>query len=484
MIDTYFKCEGKIRRIDVDWATIHFLHVGRSYIDGNMNGVCADERCTEVVLDLSEVAFRLEEHKMHLRLYDGEEIELDTKIFVGKLYNMEYRIPAIEIIRGVIGINNFILNRLVELDSLDMYFVYRMIGNNLMHIDFSKEYDKKLLSEEQVRNLMFLIGNKHMLRMFHQINKNIVLKNDIDFELLFDTFIIDAMVIENDKLDLVRVREITRIQRDNLCADNVQYTSPYSKEVKKTKIPKERVYRRVKKTKNNEIDPKIDGADFSSRDEIETYSTIQDYKGKLVIKRLKQGTQYIRDAEDENTKVFDVENSNIRTTADSGGLDRAKGLEYKNIEDIVVMGELEEFIEILKLLKDMEGILNVVVIIDDLLEGLRGKRFSKLSDGETNRRYAAGIITMSDGKTCCLIEIEREEKSLSMLILNSNRNIDWNKVIAIVTLGLVNKSGNWDSKILNNLETNGVGTGRIRHKSSRNNINEKSRYIYLKVYEN
>ncbi|MCT4594621.1 MAG: Tn7-like element transposition protein TnsE [Anaeromicrobium sp.] len=486
MIDTYFQCEGVTRRIVIDWATIYLLHIGKSYIDGNLDGVCKDDKEREnksIALNLSDVKFKLQRHKLKLILHDGEKVILDTKIFVGKLNGTEYRIPAIEIIKAIIGLNNFILNRMVEIDSLDLYFLYEIKNDKTIHIYFTKEYSRQLLNNKQVRKLVLLIGSTKSLKMFNQISKNIVLNNDIEFDLLIDKFIIEAIINKNDKINLTRIREITTFDRELLDIDNIEYSSPYMKKVKRTKAPRERVYHKIEIDKDKEIDAKVDGAEFTHREELETYSTIQKYNGKLTLKKIKNGETFTRRGIDEDTKIYEVENENIRTTADSGGLDRAQGLEYINLEEVEVMGELEEFIAILKSLKNMPGILSVDVMIDDLPEGLRGKKFAKLSDGKTNRRYAVGIIKLNDGRTCCLIEVEREEKSLSMLLVYSYRNVNWKKVIRSVILGLVNKSGNWDSLTLTKLMTLKIISNRIRHKSVTNKIREKSNYIYSKIFK-
>lgn len=91
-----------------------------------------------------------------------------------------------------------------------------------------------------------------------------------------------------------------------------------------------------------------------------------------------------------------MQNEALRTTADTGGIDTARGLEYENIDNVSIQGELEEFIEILRLLQEKPNVKSIEVIIDYLPEGKKGKRFAFLSDGVTRRRYIVGKININD----------------------------------------------------------------------------------------
>ncbi|MBU5437090.1 hypothetical protein KQI42_03655 [Tissierella sp. MSJ-40] len=74
------------------------------------------------------------------------------------------------------------------------------------------------------------------------------------------------------------------------------------------------------------------------------------------------------------------------------------------------------------------------VIINDLPEGKRGKKFTKLKDGQTNRKYVAGRIVLKDKREFNLIEIEREEKSLSMLLLCNSKRESWASICFKIVL--------------------------------------------------
>lgn len=139
-----------------------------------------------------------------------------------------------------------------------------------------------------------------------------------------------------------------------------------------------------------------------------------------------------------------------------------KGLEFTNISKAEVKGELQEFIEILLLLAKMKEIGNIKIIVDYLPEGTKWKKFSILGD-EITRRYAIGKVAMTNEMEILLIEVEIEDRALSMLIIKGINLMNWKLICGIILLGLVNESGKWSNVILDNMKSNNIYISRIRH---------------------
>ncbi|MDT8719213.1 hypothetical protein IAI10_21405 [Clostridium sp. 19966] len=89
-----------------------------------------------------------------------------------KLFQLMYTIPIIEIIRNIIAPDIFTLNRVVEMDMLENFFIYELTGNKL-DIYFSSEYEEKLLSNEKINHLAWIITNPQIFKMFNSIGKNL-----------------------------------------------------------------------------------------------------------------------------------------------------------------------------------------------------------------------------------------------------------------------------------------------------------------------
>ncbi|QPW57581.1 hypothetical protein IRP63_12255 [Clostridium botulinum] len=232
-------------------------------------------------------------------------------------------------------------------------------------------------------------------------------------------------------------------------------------------------------SKNSSSDRKLDSSsDGATKDseQIDTFLIAHEYEKMTKINRVKSGRAVRRNKEDESTKKYAFEDKGLRTTADAGGQEMIKGLEFTNIESVEEKGELEEFVQVLKLLKKRRNIKSVEIIIGELQEGRTGKRFSRLNDGVTKRKYAIGKIVMIDGRECSLIEIEREDKALSMLMLKANSSVKWNWIYSRLLLGLVDESGKWSNEVIKKAEEQGILFYRSKH--IKKGIYERAEHIY------
>lgn len=54
------------------------------------------------------------------------------------------------------------------------------------------------------------------------------------------------------------------------------------------------------------------------------------------------------------------------------------------------------------------------------------------------------------------MEIERESRSLSMLILSSTISMEWSSIIQDMLSGLVDKSGVWAKELITGIEREGI----------------------------
>lgn len=181
------------------------------------------------------------------------------------------------------------------------------------------------------------------------------------------------------------------------------------------------------------------------------------------IHRKKIGIGTIRKREDENTEKYVLEDDNLRSAAGFDDEELGRGLEFTTIDEIEVKGELEEFIEILRLLEKKHSIKSVHISVGELSDGKKGKRFARLSDGITRRKYVIGRIIMIYGREFSLVEIERENRALSMLILKVERNVNWDKVYRNLLIRLVDASGTWSSELLSKIKAMGLHIQKVKH---------------------
>lgn len=150
-------------------------------------------------------------------------------------------------------------------------------------------------------------------------------------------------------------------------------------------------------------------------------------------------------------------------------------MEQQSLVDIQIEGELGEFIKVMQVLQDFPEIQSINIFQGSLKGFSDTKRFVYLSDGVTERKYVIAEIRLFSNKLVSVIEVEREDRALSMLICFVKQN----EKVAIyedIFKGLINRSGSWDKKRLGNAH---VGFMTLKH--GKNNFEHRARLIKLKV---
>jgi hypothetical protein len=84
VLDSYFKGKGDIKKLTLDWATIHFLAIGIYYTNGNLNSCEVKKDAHIEDLDLSCIDFKMIEDCLEIEL-EGLKKKIPTKVFVGSL---------------------------------------------------------------------------------------------------------------------------------------------------------------------------------------------------------------------------------------------------------------------------------------------------------------------------------------------------------------------------------------------------------------
>ncbi|MGJ8742324.1 Tn7-like element transposition protein TnsE [Clostridium botulinum] len=476
MIYTYFKGNKATRKIMLDWPSIHFLAVDKYYTDGNLNN--GEVLGNREFIDINLTGVRAEYIEKDWEIWGaGFKDKTKSKTFNFSKKGILYTIPIIEIIRAILAPDRFMLNRVLEMDILENYFIYE-IEKSKLNIHFTSQYEQNLLKNEKINHLAWVITNPKVLKMFNSIGLSMWEIGEFKFDFLFDRFNIKARVEKKERY--IRILEIVSLKKKRINVTEINIYHPSLEETVTTNEAKKRIYISKNTSSNRELDSKVDGATKSS-EEINTLLISHEYERIPKINKLKSGKKVRRIKENENTKKYILEDGQARTTADMGGENLIKGLEFTSISNVEVKGELDEFIDILKLLEKRIDVKLVEIIIGNLAEGRKRKRkrFSRLRDGITKRKYAIGKITMMDGREFSLIEVEREEKALSMLLLKAGRYAKWNWAYSTLLLELVDESGKWSNGAISKVRKEGIEIYRNKHIKKKNY--EKENFIYKKL---
>ncbi len=470
----FFKGNKTKKKVLFDLGSIHFLVLEKYYKEGDLNNAEIEENSEIVDLNLSSARVEYREKPWPIWV-DGHKYDMKSKTFNFIKNGHLYTFPIIEVIRAVFAPSDFLLNRILEMDSFENYFTYD-ISQGKLNLHFTSEYERKLLKEDKINHLAWLLTNDKALRMFNNIGQNIWQQDELKFDFLLNNFNIRARI--EDKGTYTKICEIIALKKKRINAEEINIYHPSLEESHSSDTAKIRTFVNKKTGADKEITSDGDGTRRDS-EEIDTLLLTHEYESLPKIHRMKKGTKVIREKEDENTKKYVIEDDDLRSTADVGGEELIKGLEYTKIDKVEVKGELEEFVEMLRLLEKKPSIKSVNVIIGELNEGIKGKRFAKLNDGITKRKYAIGNVVMFSGNHCNLIEVERENKPLSMLVLKSNKLVKWERICSILVIELVNESGTWHKEDIEQLENEGVVI--IRTKHIRKNISDKTNFIYDRI---
>lgn len=331
------------------------------------------------------------------------------------------------------------------------------------------------MSDEKISHLAWILTNPSVLSMFNAIGKNMWELGELKFDFLLNNFNIRVRTVNNYRY--TRIIEIISLKNKRINVNEINIYHPDLKKLQMADEVKKLKYVGDSKNKDKNLDSGADGSTNSS-EVVDTLLLTHEYVRIPNINRIKNGNIERRMKEDENTKTFIVENGQARTVADTGGDILLTGLEFTNIANVQEKGELEEFINILRLIENRSAVKLVEIIIGKLPKGRgkRGKKFSKLNDGITRRKYAIGKITMIDDRECSLIEIDREGKALSMLILKANSSVKWNWIYSRLLIGLVEESGKWSNEAVKRVENQGIKFFRCKH--IKKTIYEKALHIY------
>lgn len=457
MIDTYFDGECGKRKITLDWAVIHLLVKDKYYIDGDLNNSedGSDTYIEEIKLSKDNIKYSELDWQIW---YGRNKIKTKAKSFNFFKGNSLYVVPIYEIIRVVLAPNRFLLNRIVGVDSLENYFTYE-INHDELNIYFTGLYNKRILKDSEINQISWLITNDEILSMFSQVGWNLLKQGQIKFDFLFKH--LDLRVNVQKYKNHIQVVEILGVNKKRIDIDKVNIYHPSLEEVISSDQVKKRKYIGKGIEGKAEIDNSAGGA-TNSFDEVNN-QIIQEYIRLPKIQKVKSGRKSQRKGEDVNTKKYLINNDSLRTVADEGGQALLKGLEFSLLDKTSIKGELENFIEMLKQLKKEPNVDNVEIIVGEL-PGYRA--FSTLSDGETRRKYAIGKITMIDGSERGVIDMEREGRSLSMLILVAEETVNWKWIYSKLLYGVVNESGVWNNNDIEELTKLMKNIKRVKHTSN------------------
>lgn len=492
----YFKKVGQkqnIYRCDIPWGTLEYMRIGRLYSEGRL---LSSEECSGYDLkdQIDSFVFNSQSPTCitgvgEIVTGDGNKNVITKNYFVLKSTIGEVRIPVIEIIRAMLTKNRKLNYAVLEPNSLEQYFIVEqdIKNNNLLRIFFSKDYPGDLLTRRHIEHIIWLGTSSKAKRAIGEIYKCIAngSTRGIHFQFpLEGHFEIKARYLRG-RDGIIRIEEIIYFKEKNARRYFAEIYSPHIHDV--TKVNRPRIRRHIiTPDEILEIDNKCDGSRKSEKT-VAMETAQHDFEIPPIIRFKPQTSIIQRTGSNENTKNVEINSNNKVTTTDIGGLDLAEGLEFQELDgDVIALeGDIGTFIRVLIELRNRYIDSDVSYSIGSLPEGMIGKWYNKLDDGSTPRQYVIASVSIDRRTPCQLIEVERQGRPLSTLVLIFRKMFTQPEESAIfhqILKSLVNNNGSWNQDVLDNLYSKGVDNERIMHTRKSWSIEELADRLYEKIY--
>lgn len=462
MLYAYFRAMGVTEKILLDWGTLPCLAIQHYYSDGIITTSQPPQEAKEVDITIYPNRVNYYEKAWNIQGSDAPAI---SRSFIFSFDSKNVILPVVEVLRSILAPNGFLLYRLFESNSFPQYFTETYEPNKI-HLSFSSLYELKYTKIAFINQLVWLLTNRDLRQTYESIAFTWLQQQALKFEWNFTQPItVTARVKENN--NTWTVLQIVKVKNKRIPYDNISISHPEIQAKEKSNEAKKYTYRFLNKSGDEEgftLDEQVDGAteDF---DFVQMNQLRHEYTSMPTVRRIKRGSTEQRLVEDENTKRYFGNNDSIRSTADSGGQQLARGLEHQMLHEIKAQGELQDFVNVLKVLEQYPEVKAIRAFTDVLPEGLGERKFTRLSDGVKKRRYVIAEVFMVSGGRFNIIEVEREHRSLSTIILSSSVNQDWGNIYNHLLMNLVNASGIWVSKSLTYFETQGIKIVKAKHSS-------------------
>lgn len=477
MLYTYFRARGVTKKILLDWGTLPCLAIQHYYSDGVITTSQPPQGVKEVDITIYPNSVKYFEKPWEIL---GSNDPATSRSFIYSFNGKNVILPVIEVLRSVLAPNGFLLYRLFDSNSFPQYFT-ETYESNKIHLSFSSLYELKYTKTAFIYQLVWLLTNRYLRQIYESLAFTWLQEQTLKFEWNFTQPItVTARVKENK--NTWTVLQIVSVKNKHIPYGNILISHPEIQDKEKSKEAKKYTYRSLKRNSDDEqgftLDEQADGStkDF---DFVQMNQLNHEYTSVPRVKRIKRGSAKQRLGEDENTKRYYGDDHSIRSTADSGGQQLARGLEHQMLHEIKAQGELQDFINVLKVLEQYPEVKAIRAFIDVLPGGLGERKFTKLSDGVTKRRYVIAEVYNINGNRFNIIEVERENRPLSTIILSSNTEQNWSSVYNYLLVNLVNASGTWTSTMLRSIENQGIHI--VKSKHSRKGITHRAKLLLNKL---
>ncbi|MER2121415.1 MAG: Tn7-like element transposition protein TnsE [Solibacillus sp.] len=450
-VNGYYTTEKLI----VDWTVLTSLIIQHYYVDGVITKPILPNQTEEIIITINPNYVGYFEQNYSIR---GTNHMETSQTFVIKYNGERFYLPLIEVLRGIVAPNAFLLNCLFEMNSFPLYFT-EQYEPDLLRLHFISSYNAKYLKNEYLNHLVWLLMNNNVRKVYENMSSNFHFNNSIKFEWPFQTPIKLKLRVKKTATGYT-VLNIKAMLEKELQISNLEITHPSLVRHEKSNEPRKRIILPLSNSGEYEADSTVDGR-TNEFDEVVTENLTHDYIDTLLITRQRNVLSKQRNGIDANTKKTVKTDANNRSMGDIGGTNILRGLEVKALENTYVNGELAVFKEVLNELLRAHSVESVEAYIGELTD-IGDRSFAFLDDGITPRKYIVAYINLRIGKEVALIEVERAGRSVSTLIITSLNSSSVRQYIEHLLNYIILSSGSWLKEGLMKWEKN-LAIYKVKH---------------------
>lgn len=319
---------------------------------------------------------------------------------------------------------------------------------------------------------MWLLTNRDLRNVFENVAHTFNQQGSLQFDWSF-TQSITIRVIVKPNVSGGTVLRVISVKNKHIPYSEITYEHPDIAQSTKANEAKKYTLQTKKNLGAGQdemiLDEQIEGT-TDNFDVIEMDNQKYEYLVMPKVTKIPRKTNKKREFEDENTKKRFINTDSNRSTADVGGNQVTRGLEQQSLMDVQIDGELGEFIKVMRVLQDFSEVQSINIIQGSLKEFSKTKRFVYLSDGVTERKYVIAEVKLFTGKVFNVIEVEREEKSISTFIHFAAKSENKLYELNMILKGLIDNNGVWDKLQLSYKQINYLtlrhGKKEYRHRAT------------------
>lgn len=369
--------------------------------------------------------------------------EFESYTFGFKYQRDYYVLPLEVILRDVLAPDAEMLHLLTTLDIRDKKFL-TWKDNSVLRIEVMSDVPYKYSkNQEKMMHIAWVYTNPKIEKTFSQIFENIRNGKGILFDWCFNKLKCSVMYkVGHNNIRFVKsITQITKkINVDEVHVDDIRdskITGDPREKKERNRIVAQDAEELIScgKGKNGDL------SHWAPNPVTISYDVHPKYVRSDQLSRASRTTSSYKD----KTVVI---GDGRRTTGDYTGDKSIPKLIFKQHSCVQNDSSFPDISNALQLLKGEESIIEVESYSAKLSLHADTGLFRFLDDRISERYYFAGKIKFKDGKEAIMIDLQREKRNISMLMLIAKCPSEWEGIIHEIIKNMIEKSGKWPTHTL------------------------------------